>query len=91
MSVRRSWAWGWRSSSNHVVVTDLIAVYLVVTLTAAIRSEEAFLRRTFGDRYDRYRAEATARQTTRRRFSLAQAIANREHRALVGLPSLYCC
>ena len=40
-----------------MLVAALIAVYLVVTLTAAIKSEEAFLRRTFGDRYDRYRDE----------------------------------
>ena len=41
--------------ADHFVVTGLIALYLVVTMSAAISSEEAFLRRTFGDRYDRYR------------------------------------
>ena len=68
----------------------LIALYLVATLTAAIKSEEAFLRRTFGDQYDLYRSgvgrEAPrARRGAERRFSLAQAMANREHRALAGL------
>jgi protein-S-isoprenylcysteine O-methyltransferase Ste14 len=70
--------------ADHVVVTVLIAVYIVVTMSAAIRSEEAFLRRTFGDRYDRYRRGDSAAEDGRR-FSLAQAFANREHRALVGL------
>ena len=70
-------------------VGGVIALYLAVTLTAAIRNEEAFLRRTFGDRYDRYRrgrpgVDAVAADA-HRRFSLAQATANREHRALVGL------
>ena len=65
-----------------VVVALVIAAYLVLTLTAAVRSEEAFLRRTFGDGYDRYRrGDAEAR----RRFNLAQAVANREYRAVIGL------
>ena len=76
-------------ASNSVAVGAVIALYLAVTLTAAIRNEEAFLRRTFGDRYDRYRrgrpgVDAVAADA-HRRFSLAQATANREHRALVGL------
>src|SRR5205085_4267862 len=41
----------------------LIAAYLIVTLTAAVSSEEAFLRRKFGDRYDRYRNGETAAPT----------------------------
>src|SRR5690349_23887709 len=36
------------------VLAALAAIYLSATMTAAIRSEEAFLRRTFGDAYDRY-------------------------------------
>ena len=36
-------------TSASLVVTVLIVVYLATTLTAAIKSEEAFLRRTFGD------------------------------------------
>ncbi|HEY3043178.1 MAG TPA: isoprenylcysteine carboxylmethyltransferase family protein [Vicinamibacterales bacterium] len=73
-------------ASNSLAVAGLIALYLVVTLTAAIKHEEAFLRRTFGDRYDRYRGgSAGAAAEGHRRFSLAQATANREHRALVGL------
>ena len=72
-----------------VPVAALVAVYLAVTLTAAIKSEEAFLRRTFGDQYDLYRAGQMAKRAASvrrppRRFSAAQAIANREHRALIG-------
>jgi hypothetical protein len=65
------------------VVVALVAAYLGVMLTAAIRSEEAFLRRTFGDQYDRYRAGAAA--VSRRRFSLRQARANHEPRAVAGV------
>ena len=78
-------------ATGRVAAAALVAAYLGATLTAAIRSEEAFLRRTFGDRYDRYRrgrpgdaGGPPARQGARR-FSLAQAVANREHRAVVGL------
>jgi hypothetical protein len=70
-----------------VVVAVLVIVYLAATIGAAIRSEEAFLRGTFGDRYDDYRrgrGGADARDRARR-FSLAQAMANREYRALAGV------
>jgi protein-S-isoprenylcysteine O-methyltransferase Ste14 len=70
-------------ASGRVAVAVIVAVYLAVTLTAAIRSEEAFLRRTFGDDYDAYRQ--TGLVDTARRFSLTRALANREHRAVAGL------
>lgn len=69
--------------SASPLVFGLIAVYLGVTLTAAIKSEEAFLRGRFGDQYDRYRSGP--RVESAQRFSLAQAMANHEYRALVGL------
>ena len=76
-------------ASNSVAVAVVIALYLAVTLTAAIGNEEAFLRRTFGDRYDRYRdgrpPQAAVDEDANRQFNFAQAMANREHRALVGL------
>jgi protein-S-isoprenylcysteine O-methyltransferase Ste14 len=73
-------------AANDWVVAGLIAVYLLTTITAAIRSEEAFLKETFGDRYDRYRRGAVnGLATPARRFTVAQALANREHRALAGL------
>jgi len=75
-------------ASGSVVVSALIAIYLVATIGAAIRSEEAFLRQKFGDQYDRYRlGEIGARDSAAatRRFTVAQAIANREHRAIGGV------
>jgi protein-S-isoprenylcysteine O-methyltransferase Ste14 len=66
----------------NVLVVGLIALYLAVTLTAAMRSEEAFLRRTFGDGYDRYRR---GEAQPAKRFEFAQVIANREYRAVIGL------
>jgi protein-S-isoprenylcysteine O-methyltransferase Ste14 len=70
-------------ASASLAVAILIAIYLAGTLTAAIKSEEAFLRGRFGDEYDRYRRAGVASGI--RRFSLARAIANREHRAALGL------
>ena len=67
---------------GSLLVAVLIASYLAVALTVAARAEEAFLRRTFGDRYGRYERGAV---DAHRRFSLGQAIANHEHRALMGL------
>jgi protein-S-isoprenylcysteine O-methyltransferase Ste14 len=76
-------------ASHSVAVAALIAIYLTMTLTAAIKSEEAYLRRTFGEQYDMYRQGVEAKRASpaasRRRFSLQQAIANREYRAVVGL------
>jgi protein-S-isoprenylcysteine O-methyltransferase Ste14 len=70
-------------ASRNVLAAVLIAVYLGVTLRAAIKSEEAFLRRTFGDQYDLYKQQRVVK--TARRFSATQAMANREYRALAGL------
>jgi hypothetical protein len=79
-------------ASANPIAAALIALYLFVTLRAAIRNEEAFLRRTFGDRYDRYRGQGAVPANleitavdVERRFSIGQAVANREHRALAGL------
>jgi protein-S-isoprenylcysteine O-methyltransferase Ste14 len=75
-------------ASANTIVAVLVAVYLATTLTAAIKSEEAFLRRTFGDQYDLYRSGVAAKRRERRaparRFSVAQAMANREYRAVIG-------
>ena len=74
-------------ASHSVVVAAVIAAYLAVTLTAAIRSEEALLEQKFGDRYRAFRGrggdEGALDRT--RRFSLTQAMANREYRTIVGL------
>jgi protein-S-isoprenylcysteine O-methyltransferase Ste14 len=70
-------------AGRSVPLGILAAVYMGTTIAAAIRMEEAFLRRTFGDAYDRYR-QSYAEQTARR-FSVARAVRNREYRAVTGL------
>jgi protein-S-isoprenylcysteine O-methyltransferase Ste14 len=70
-------------ASRSVVVAVIAAVYMASTLAAAIRTEEALLRREFGQTYDRYR-DARA-EPMERRFSLARAMRNREYRAAAGL------
>jgi protein-S-isoprenylcysteine O-methyltransferase Ste14 len=77
-------------ASASILVAALITIYLVATLTAAIKNEEAFLRRTFGDQYELYRSGVEAKRRERsaasqRRFSVEQAMANREYRAIAGL------
>ena len=77
-------------ASASLPVALLVAAYLAATLTAAIKSEEAFLRRTFGDQYDLYKSGVEAKRRERgvassRAFSLQQAMANREYRAVAGL------
>jgi protein-S-isoprenylcysteine O-methyltransferase Ste14 len=69
--------------SNSPWVALIVAVHMTVTIAAAIRTEEAFLRQRFGDAYDAYaerRAPAMAR-----RFSFERAWRNREYRAMAGL------
>jgi protein-S-isoprenylcysteine O-methyltransferase Ste14 len=76
-------------ASGSLVVGVLIALYLGATITAAIRSEERFLRGKFGDDYEAYRRgaarSAAAAAEATRPFSVQQAMANREYRALAGL------
>ena len=75
-------------ASGSVSVAIVVAVYLGVMITAAIRSEEAFLRRAFPERYDRYRRGAESagdREAGARRFTWAQARANHEPRSVAGL------
>jgi hypothetical protein len=69
-------------AARSYVVGALAVLYVGTTIPAAIRSEEAFLRRTFGDAYERYaRAEHTG---VARRFSLERAVRNKEYRAVLG-------
>jgi len=69
--------------SGSLAVVVIVAAYLVVTLTAAIRSEEAFLRGKFGADYEAYRRQSVVDRA--RRFSWRQAMANREYRAVAGV------
>ena len=64
-------------------VAILIVVYLAVTLTAAIRTEEAHLTDKFGAAYPQYRDGGAP--DVARGFSLARAWRNREYRAVIGL------
>ena len=65
------------------IVAALTALYLGVTLSAAIATEERHLTEKFGGAYPAYRdGRATAAP---RRFSLARAMRNREYRAVAGL------
>jgi protein-S-isoprenylcysteine O-methyltransferase Ste14 len=70
-------------ASNSLIVGALIGAYLIVTLTAAIRTEEAHLTEKFGKRYPEYRAGRVS--TESRGFSVARAMRNREYRAMAGL------
>jgi protein-S-isoprenylcysteine O-methyltransferase Ste14 len=69
-------------ASRSVIVLIVILAYLGATLSAAVKSEEAFLRARFGDRYDDYRRGTVG---SNQRFSFARAKANREYRAAAGL------
>jgi protein-S-isoprenylcysteine O-methyltransferase Ste14 len=70
-------------ASRSVTLAVLAALYMGTTITAAIRTEEAFLRRTFGDAYDRY--QQSRMRPVERRFSVARVMRNREYRAVIGL------
>ena len=71
-------------ASNSVWVAMLVLGYLVVTLTAAIRTEEAHLTEKFGAAYPDYRAGRGA--SVERAFSLDRALrTNREYRATLGV------
>ena len=70
-------------ASSSLIVAVLVALYLAVTLGAAIVTEEAHLTEKFGAAYPAYRdGRATGE---RRRFSAARAMKNREYRAVIGL------
>ena len=71
-------------AAGSVTVTLLVLTYLVVTLSAAVRTEEAFLRGRFGGDYDAYKSGRPA-AVAMRRFSLDRAMRNREYRALIGV------
>ena len=71
-------------AAANIWVASIVLAYLAVTLTAAIRTEEAHLTEKFGAAYPDYRAgrgEAVSRS-----FSLDRALrTNREYRAAAGV------
>ena len=76
---------GMAAIANNLLVAAIVIAYLGLTLTAAMRSEEAHLREKFGDAYDAY-AEKRAPKVERS-FSWQRAIHNREHHTIAGLLS----
>jgi protein-S-isoprenylcysteine O-methyltransferase Ste14 len=68
---------------RSLLVAAVVALYMASTITAAIRSEEAFLRERFGDAYDAYAQSRGPRVA--RRFSWERARRNKEYRAMTGL------
>lgn len=74
---------GFAIAANHIGVGVIVVSYLLLTLTAAMRSEEAHLREKFGDAYDAYVENRSTPMD--RRFSLRRAISNREHHTIAGL------
>jgi protein-S-isoprenylcysteine O-methyltransferase Ste14 len=76
-------AGGIAMAARSLAVAVLVAIYMSVTIAAAIRTEELELRRAFGSVYDDYRSSRGAPML--RRFSLRRAIGNREQRAIAGL------
>jgi protein-S-isoprenylcysteine O-methyltransferase Ste14 len=74
---------GFAIAANHLVVAIIVVAYLLLTLTAAMRSEEAHLREKFGDAYDAYVEKRSAPMD--RPFSWQRALHNREHHTLAGL------
>jgi protein-S-isoprenylcysteine O-methyltransferase Ste14 len=73
---------GLAMASRHVAVAVLIGLYLAITLSIAVRSEERVLRERFGGEYDAYSAGAVT--DAARRFSLERAWRNREWRSIAG-------
>lgn len=73
---------GFAVASASAVVAAVVLAYLATTVFIAIRTEEAYLRATFGESYDEY-AAGTA-PVVRRRFSVTRAIRNKEYRSAIG-------
>lgn len=74
---------GFAIASHSLVVAAIVAVYLGVTIVAAVRSEEAHLTEKFGAAYPSYREGRV--EPAARRFSFERAWRNREYRALAGM------
>jgi len=70
-------------AAANAAVAVIVIAYLAITLTAAIRTEEAHLTEKFGSAYPEYRAGRTAGAT--RSFSMQRALRNREYRAAIGV------
>jgi protein-S-isoprenylcysteine O-methyltransferase Ste14 len=74
---------GFAIAAASVAAASVVVAYLAITLTAAMRGEEAHLTEKFGTAYPEYR-EGRARGG-QRHFSLTRVMSNREYRAVAGL------
>jgi protein-S-isoprenylcysteine O-methyltransferase Ste14 len=74
-------------AGGSAIAAAAICLYLAVTMAAAIRTEEAFLRGKFGPEYDAYCRGAS--RAPDRRFSVARAWRNREYRAIIGMGAVF--
>jgi hypothetical protein len=74
---------GFMVAARNVWVFGFVSAYLVATLLAAMRGEEAHLDDKFDGAYSAYREGRAA--TVDRSFSLARLWANQEYRAMLGL------
>jgi hypothetical protein len=70
-------------ASNSILVAVVGALYMGATITVAVRREEAFLRRAFGESYDL--SQRSDAEPMRRLFCIERAMRNREYRAVAGL------
>ena len=78
---------GFAVAAQHLVVSILVVLYLGITLTAAVRTEEAALDEKFDGAYSEYRAGVMA--PVDRVFSWRRVVANREYRAVLGLAAAF--
>jgi protein-S-isoprenylcysteine O-methyltransferase Ste14 len=76
-------AFGVAVAAHNWIAIPIVIVYLAVTLTAAIQTEEASLDEKFEGAYSDYRAGLAG--PVSRSFSWDRVKTNREHRAVVGL------
>ena len=74
---------GMAVAANNTIVAVIVIAYLALTLTAAMRSEEAHLREKFGDAYDAYAQKRAP--SVERIFSWQRAVYNREHHTIAGV------
>jgi protein-S-isoprenylcysteine O-methyltransferase Ste14 len=70
-------------AAGSLAVAAIVTIYMTATITAAILTENAFLRQAFGADYAAW--QSGAMPAVVRRFSLERAVRNREYRALTGL------
>lgn len=78
---------GFAIAARSVTVALVVLVYLGVTLTAAVRTEEARLDAEFDGAYSHYRAGHVV--PVHRPFSWRRVAANREYRAVAGLAAAF--